>query len=483
MAIWNSLGELRGRPAALRSLRRPGQADRACRPALEALEDRCLLSYAITDLGTLGAPLSEAYGINASGQVAGYSVTADGHDHAFLYDATVAPPMQDLGTLGGRGSYARGINASGQVVGHSYTTTDNVEHAFLYDATATPAMQDLGTLGGALSDAYGINASGQVVGQAQTSDGATHAFLYDPTVTPAMQDLGTLDGGPLSDAFGVNDSGQVVGHSFTAGWAADHAFLYDPTATPAMQDLGTLGGPQSIAYGINASGQVVGFASTAANADHAFLYDPNATPAMQDLGTLGGPFSVAYGINASGQVVGLSETASGVAGGAFLYDGTAMQNLNDLIPPGSGWVLGEATAINDNGQIAGFGQINGHLHAFLLTPGAGPGAAPAAHQPPAARAPRSATANPSFLAPGGSALAADTTLASAAARGSVLPPALTAQTVPGREADVASALADDGTVTREQSASPIPGTHHAPDGLDLFFADLGQDLRLDGRLA
>jgi hypothetical protein len=87
------------------------------------------------------------------------------------------------------------------------------------------------------------------------------------------------------------------------------------------------------------------------------------------------------------------------------------------------------------------------------------------------------------LAPGGSALAADTALVSVAARGSVLPPAFTARTVPGRDAGVAPALAADGTDTREQSASPIPGIHHAPDGLDLFFAELGQDLRLDSRLA
>jgi hypothetical protein len=37
-------------------------------------------------------------------------------------------------------------------------------------------------------------------------------------------------------------------------------------------------------------------------------------------------------------------------------------------PTGSGWVLYEAHAINDAGEIVGSGTINGQEHAFLLTP-------------------------------------------------------------------------------------------------------------------
>jgi hypothetical protein len=45
-----------------------------------------------------------------------------------------------------------------------------------------------------------------------------------------------------------------------------------------------------------------------------------------------------------------------------------MIDLNSLIAPGSGWVLESATAVNDSGQIAGNGIIDGQEHAFLLTP-------------------------------------------------------------------------------------------------------------------
>jgi probable HAF family extracellular repeat protein len=45
-----------------------------------------------------------------------------------------------------------------------------------------------------------------------------------------------------------------------------------------------------------------------------------------------------------------------------------MQDLNDLIPAGSGWELRSAAAINSSGQIVGEGLINGETRAFLATP-------------------------------------------------------------------------------------------------------------------
>ena len=43
--------------------------------------------------------------------------------------------------------------------------------------------------------------------------------------------------------------------------------------------------------------------------------------------------------------------------------------MNSLIDPSSGWILADATAINDSGQIVGNGtNPAGQTHAFLLTP-------------------------------------------------------------------------------------------------------------------
>jgi len=269
--------------------------------------------------------------------------------------------MQDLSTLpGDRFSRALGINASGQVVGYSFTDF-TARHAFLWDAVS--GMQDLGTLpGGTQSYATGINNSGQVVGASGIAGSFPyHAFLWD--AVSGMQDLGTLPGGTQSYAAGINNSGQVVGSSDTVGTQGyGHGFLWQ---NGAMTDLGTLPGDgESYAYGINDSGQVVG--ESRGFPIHAFLWD--AVHGMQNLGTLSQD-AFAYGINSNGQVVGTSEIFDPNFGinDAFVWQNGTMSDLNDQIPRGSGWSLIYAYAINSAGQIAVYGY-NGHNHAVLLTP-------------------------------------------------------------------------------------------------------------------
>jgi probable HAF family extracellular repeat protein len=321
------------------ALRSTGPAVIIC--CLTALA-RPTLPATITDLGTLGGNYSQAFGINASGQVVGYSVTAGSStagasQDAFLYSGGT---MTDLGTLpGGSESIAYGINASGQIVGDSITASTGYWHAFLYsDGT----MTDLGPGG-----ANAINDSGQAVGGLGSD--LLFAFSYWNGITT---DIGVFFTGTYADASeaeGINASGQVMGFlQFTP--YATHAFLY---SGGHMTDLGTLGESNSVAKGINAGGQVVGYAYTAGQAELAFLYSDGT---MTDLGP-----GAAYGINDSGQIVGGESN-----GDAFLYSNGSMIDLNSLLPAGSGWQLEDATAINDSGQIVGYGTIGGQTHAFLM---------------------------------------------------------------------------------------------------------------------
>jgi probable HAF family extracellular repeat protein len=100
--------------------------------------------------------------------------------------------------------------------------------------------------------------------------------------------------------------------------AQPHAFFW--TQADGFWDLGTLGGCCSRAVSINHNSQVVGWSNTASGDEHPFLWTPAA--GMQDLGVIG----EASGINNVGQVVGFFH--SGTSDHAFLW--SENDGLQDL---------------------------------------------------------------------------------------------------------------------------------------------------------
>jgi probable HAF family extracellular repeat protein len=301
--------------------------------------------YSIEELGTVSTlPCctdSNAWAIDSAGDVAG-----DLDDQAFLW---VGGVMTDIGTLGVV-SDAVGINTSYQIVG-TWQPNGN-DHAFLWQGGV---WTDLGTFGGTTASAYGINESGDVVGSATLKTGEGHAFLWRRGV---MTDLGTLPGATNSEALAINASGHVVGDSGTAG-GVNHAFLWKDGV---MTDLGGRAGAYSIAEAINSLDQVVGTSN-----GHAVLW---ANGVMQNLGMFQGLPTVARGINTAGVIVGQNDDPNtDDAAVAFVYTNGVMVPLNDLITP-SDWSIATAAAINDAGQIVGYGlrSSDSHLHAYRLDP-------------------------------------------------------------------------------------------------------------------
>jgi probable HAF family extracellular repeat protein len=340
-----------------------------------ALAPTCLAAkekisrYEVSDLGTLGGVRSVACGLNNRGEVTGISPVAAGPEHAFVWRDGV---MTDLGILlGDLSSTGVGINNSGQVAGSSSPTSTMNQAP--YDAVLwdNGEIIPLGTLGGLFGGALAINERGQVTGFARTAAGEVHAFLWEED--SGMTDLGTLPGGGGGIGRGINNRAQVVGQEDGSGFGhcgADAQPLLLPGAAVmwggdgTITDLGTLGGIFAIAKSINDRGVVVGASSTAREEIHAFLWQDGT---MTDLGTLGGTYSGAWQINQRDQVVGHAYTGTGELH-AFLWAHGRMTDLNGLIRKRSGWILTTAAAINKAGQIAGWGEIGGQTHAFLLTP-------------------------------------------------------------------------------------------------------------------
>ncbi len=265
----------------------------------------------VTDMGTLGGDNATASALNNFGVAAGYSSNAAGDtQHAFIWHDDngnhLSDPgeMKDLGTLDGDSlSQAYGINDSGQVVGLSELNSQNgfADHAFIW---SNGTMQSIPASNGLTPfRAYAINNAGQVVGVALTASSAVHAYrLSHGTLT----DFGTLTNlGRNSFANGINEAGVVVGNAdVSASGSSSHAFIWFPD-TGNKTDLNTLGGSNSIAYDINASGDVVGSSEVAGGTSHAFIYTGGV---MKDLNTLtsgsGWTLQEARSINDSGQIVG-----------------------------------------------------------------------------------------------------------------------------------------------------------------------------------
>ncbi len=199
---------------------------------------------------------------------------------------------------------------------------------------------------------------------------------FGGTGTPSNVALGGNSGGV---AYGINSSGVVVGQSAQLS----HAAIF---SVSGVTDLGILGGTfnpngtaNSLAFGINDAGQIVGTCTISnGSAFRATLFSGNGSNNIS-LGTLGGSLSHAYAINNLGEIVGNSypATNNNSVFHAFIYKNGVMADINGLLLTNAGFSnircadtggISPGKCINDAGQIAAIGELNGLTHAVLLTP-------------------------------------------------------------------------------------------------------------------
>src|ERR1017187_3466171 len=364
--------------------------------------------YTVTDLGTLrGGTFSQATALSNNSIVSGLSTVADGTQHAVLWYQGRIIDVSKPGLLGPN-SGAFGINPSGQaaVLAESLAKDPKNENFCAYGTglKCLPffwqggMMTPLPLLGGNNGSIGNINNRGEVVGIAENGNSDPDCpHTVSPSGTgPHVLDFEAVVWGPrqgeirvlrplphytVGVALWINDLGEAVGASGTCANTGlpplafgPHAVIWERDGT--AHDLGNLGGTANMGLSINNQGQVVG-ASTLTDKSmptesHAFLWTKE-TGKMRDLGTLSGDTaSAGLGINDGGDVVGASCDADGNPR-AYLWRNGVMTDLNTLVPAGSPLFLLFAGAINNRGEIAGWGVTEaGDVHAFLATPSNGP---------------------------------------------------------------------------------------------------------------
>ena len=321
--------------------------------------------YQIIDLGVVQVSDTHSYGFGVS--PAGIAVGRSGNltaGQAFTW--TQGGGLMGLPILSGRDScVANSANDSGIVVGKAFNAN--------FSGTDLPVIWQSGVVsqlplppGYATGAVFDVNASGVAVGSAGDGLAARRGVIYGvggaTIITPT-----TPNGSYFSTANAINDSGRIV------GWGVDPSdqfirvgIVYD-TSTNTTFSIGTFQGANSaIAFGVNNNGQIVGISNHYLDLSYPFIWTEGvgmvAIPLLEGTNT-----GTALGVNSAGWVVGLDSLGSSYT--PFLYDGTTIYRLADLLPAGSGWTLPNYNvSISDNGVIVGTGVHNGATRAFAMVP-------------------------------------------------------------------------------------------------------------------
>ena len=383
--------------------------------------------YRIESIGSLGGDYIFPTAINNSGEITGYANDINGESRPFLWKNG---NLVDLGANGGYASRGLDINDLGQVTGF-YSITPTQYRGFLWNAGAKTDLGVLqlpdSDPSQSQSRGVAINRSGVIAGNSDvfipsTGGSVTRAFRWNSGV---LSDLGTLSSTQYSntsaEASDINDSGDIVGvaDAFTQNSFGRRAFLFR-NDTSAMVDLGSLStspfNSYSRAFKVNNARSVIGESSTDSGATHQFfrafnrpmislnnllgvqfgfselmlkdlnnrgqalgrsldmngiesavIYDSRVN-AFTNIGAANpGNLIRAEDINELGAVVGSTRTGDGNST-AYVYRNGAITALQPLIPNAANWYIYDANLINDRGQIAGVGYLNGQTAAFVLTP-------------------------------------------------------------------------------------------------------------------
>jgi hypothetical protein len=300
--------------------------------------------------------------LNDDGQVLG----ADGLGN-FLYDAGT---YYDLSADGM--ATVRGLASGGFVAGTVRDAVGNDHAAIWHGHVVTPIYTLLAQYGEVHSEAHYVNAQGQAAGLWWDAAGAQHLFVYATGNIVRLPMTEFIDEWDASRS--LNDKGMVVGFR----WDAGNKILvqWDPQTSATTDIAASYGSDDLRGRSFNAHGDISGNFNVGATGEWRGYVHTNATKPVTYVASLGGS-TCSHGINNNGDSVGHSwypgdHDYQGVApGAAVLYTGGKVYDVNKLIPPNSGFILGNYSGqINDLGQLLldAYDSALGSWHMILLTP-------------------------------------------------------------------------------------------------------------------
>src|SRR5579863_7081761 len=247
-----------------------------------------------------------------------------------------------------------GINSSGTIVGTIHTSAGDLpSRPFLYDRgrfTVLPLM-DPADLGGA---AIGVNSRGEVVGYDHTSSNRTTAWLWSNDAYSSLPISGTN-----VVAFGINSGGIIIGNRTLGFLRRLITGQFHCTGQRGyVLSQGTAQHLNGFVYAINNLGEAAGGSAPGSKAMAAVFKNAISTVILNLP-------SAAVGINSVADVVGFYHPAECNFRRLFIW--SANSGAFDLTP--DGYRSAQAAAINDQGQVLGFGEtVGGERPYFLLTP-------------------------------------------------------------------------------------------------------------------
>lgn len=276
-------------------------------------------------------------------------------------------------------SFATAISGAGHIIG--YVTGSGGGPRVWPEAADLIDQQPLvlPTPGYSYGYAADINSQNKIVGYAQLSGFQIHVFRWTPSgLSWGWQNLGATPGGNTY-AYAISDTERIVGKARFSPGSPWHAFTTQeqPFDLSLAVDLGTFGGSESVAWDVHDQSGIVGWAHIAGGRRRAFKVPVTCTgmiaSSSHELPPLPGVTgsnwnSEAYSVNRYGEVVGQAQTDAGTWRAFRYVPGLGMEDLNSLVPAGSGWVLMSAKAINDAGIIVGTGTRNGVGRSWILFP-------------------------------------------------------------------------------------------------------------------